>query len=104
VSEETIVVYDEDGSRYEIDHLGIGYPDTQWGNFAVYRDGEMVAEFCIPESSLKPEYRPAELPVTTAELIEHAKGAVAGEYASDEDVAAYMEVQAMIGRHLPSSS
>lgn len=53
MSEETIAVYDEDGSRYEIDHLGIGYPDTQWGNFAVYRDGEMVAEFCIPESGVE---------------------------------------------------
>lgn len=108
MSEETIAAYDVDGDTYEIDHLGIGYPDTQWGNFAVYRDGEMVAEFCIPESSLKPEYRPrgrdAELPVTTGELIDLAKGAVAGDDAGDEDVAAYMEVQAMIGRHLPSQN
>lgn len=104
MSEETIAAYDDGGRHYEIDHLGIGYPETQWGNFAVYCGGEMVAEFCIPESSLKPEYRPAELPVTTAELIEHAKGAVAGDYASDDDVAAYMEVQGMIGRHLPSQN
>jgi hypothetical protein len=102
MSEETIVTYEDGGDTYEIDHLGIGYPETQWGNFAVYRRGEMVAEFCIPESSLKPEYRPAELPVTTGELIDLAKGAVAGDYASDEDVAAWMEVQGMIGRHLPS--
>jgi hypothetical protein len=104
VGEETIAVYDDGGGTYEIDHLGINCPETQWGNFAVYRDGEMVAEFCIPESSLQPEYRPAGLPVTPAELIEMARGAVAGEDASDEDVAAYFEVQAMIGRHLPSQN
>jgi hypothetical protein len=102
VNEETIAVYDDIGGTYEIDHLGINYPETQWGNFAVYHDGEMVAEFCIPESSLKLEYRPAELPVTTGELIDLARGAVAGDYASDEDVAAYLELQGMIGRHLPS--
>jgi hypothetical protein len=104
VGEETIAAYDQDGGRYEIDHLGIGYPETQWGTFAVYRAGEMIAEFCIPESSLKPEYQPAELPVTTAELIDLAKGAVAGDDASDKDVAAYMKVQAMIGQHLSSKN
>jgi hypothetical protein len=40
--------------------------------------------------------------VTTEELIEMARGAVADEYASDEDVAAYLEMQGMIGRNLPS--
>ena len=70
----------------------------------VYCDGEMSAESCIPESSLKPEYRPAGPPVTTEELIETAKGAVAGDYASDEDVAACLELQGMIGRNLPSAN
>lgn len=84
---ETIATFEHEGSVYEIDHLGIGYPDTQWGNFAIYCDGEMVAEFCIPESALNPEFRP-ELP-TTDELIDLAKGALAGDYASDEDVAEF---------------
>jgi hypothetical protein len=70
----------------------------------VYCDGEMTPGFCIPESSLKPECRPADLPDTTEELIEMAKGAVAGDYAGDEDVAAYLELQAMIGRNLLSAN
>jgi hypothetical protein len=98
---ETIATYEDDGKTYEIDHLGIGSPD-QWGNFAVYCGDEMVAEFCIPESSLSPQCRPKELPLTPEVLIIHAKGAVAGDYASDEDVARYLELQGMIGRNLPS--
>lgn len=101
--EDTIAVYEDGGKTYEIDHLGISSPE-QWGNFAVYCDGELVAEFCIPESSLSPEYRPASLPLTTEVLVEHAKGAVAGDFASDEDVAAYLELQGMIGRNLPSAN
>lgn len=101
MSGETIATYEDGGQVYEIDHLGIGYPDTQWGNFAVYRGNVMIAEFCIPESSLAPEFRPAELPCTREQLVEHAKGAVRSEYASDQDVAAYLEVQGMIGRNLP---
>lgn len=104
MSDETIAVYQDGGRRYEIDHLGIGYPETQWGNFAVYRDGEMVAEFAIDDSMLAPEYRPAELTVTTEELIDLAKAAAAGHYASDKDLAAFMAEQAMIGRHLPSQN
>ena len=76
--EDTIATYQDDGRTYEIDHLGVSHPED-WGNFAVYCDEEMIAEFCIPQSSLNPELRPAELPLTTTELIEHAKGAVAGE-------------------------
>jgi hypothetical protein len=64
----------------------------------------MIAEFCIPESSLSPEYRPASLPDRTEVLVEHAQGAVAGDYASSEDVAAYLELQGMIGRNLPSAN
>lgn len=99
--EDTIATYTDDGKTYEIDHLGISC-SGQWGEFMVYCDGEMIAGFCIPQSSLKPEYRPAELPVPAGDLVEMAKGAVAGEYATDEDVAQYLEVQGMIGRHLPS--
>jgi hypothetical protein len=33
-----------------------------------------------------------------------AKGAVADDYASDEDVAAYLELQGMIGRNIPSAN
>ena len=99
--EDTIATYQDGGKTYEIDHLGISCPE-QWGEFMVYCDGEMTAGFCIPQSSLKSEYRPAALPVTNDDLIEMAKGAVAGEYASDEDAAQYLEVQGMIGRNLPS--
>jgi hypothetical protein len=99
---ETIATFTgDDGNTYEIDHLGIGYPDTQWGNFAVYRDGEMVEEFCIPEHGLKPEFRPAAvwagLPVTEAELTDLARQAAAGNYASDEEVAAYFETTRAVG-------
>jgi len=72
---ETIATYEHDGQTYEIDHLGINY-DHQWGNFAVYRDGVMLAEFIIPGHGLNPEYRPTELPATS-ELIQLAKQAVA---------------------------
>lgn len=75
---ETIATYEDGAMVYEIDHLGIAYP-SQWGEFAVYICGsasEQVAEFAIPESALKAECRPAELPVTTEQLIELAKAAV----------------------------
>lgn len=100
--EDTIAVYDAGGRTCETGHLGVSSPD-QWGEFMVYRDGEMIAGFCIPESSLKPEHRPGGLPVTTGELTELAKGAVAGDYASDDQVAAYLELQGMIGRNFPSA-
>lgn len=75
--DEVIATYEDGAMVYEIDHLGIAYP-SQWGEFAVYLCGtnEQVAEFAIPESALKPEFRPADLPVTTGELIELAKAAV----------------------------
>lgn len=65
---ETVATFTHGEATYEIDHLGICRP-TQWGEFAIYCDGDQVGEFAIAESLLKPEYRPAELPVTTAELI-----------------------------------
>lgn len=73
---ETIASYEHDGKTYEIDHLGINSP-TQWGVFMIYLDGDMVVDFAIEESMLKPEFRPADLPVDTDELIELAKRAVA---------------------------
>ena len=57
-SGETVAVFEHDGSTYEIDHLGIG-SGSQWGEFAVYCDGEEVAEFAIAESVLRPGWRPA---------------------------------------------
>lgn len=87
---ETIATFKQGGKTYEIDHLGIARPsDTcplghgQWGEFAVYCDGKQVAEFAIEESALKPEFRPAELPVTNEELIELAKQALALDEAHD---------------------
>jgi hypothetical protein len=80
---ETIATYTNGGQTFEIDHLGIGFADTQWGEFVVYRDGRQIAEFAIEESALKPEFRPAELPVTTDELIRLAREAVAIEEAAD---------------------
>jgi hypothetical protein len=72
---ETIATYTDGGKVYEIDHLGIGCP-PQWGEFAVYCDGEMVADFAIEESALRPEFRPDELPVSMDELIRLARDAV----------------------------
>ena len=87
---ETITTYQLGGRTYEIDHLGIagaenfaaGSLSDQWGEFAVYREGEQVAEFAIPESAVKPEYRPDSLPAD-AELIRLAREAVALNEAHD---------------------
>jgi len=73
---ETIVTFTWCGKTYEIDHLGIGFPN-QWGEFNVWTGGNCVAEFAIEESALKPEFRPAELPVTEADLIRLARQAIA---------------------------
>jgi hypothetical protein len=74
MSEETVATYELAGRDYEIDHLGICRP-SQWGWFAVYCDGDQVAEFAIEESMLPADLRPAELPVSTAELIRLAVAA-----------------------------
>lgn len=79
---ETIASYMLGGETYEIDHLGINSP-SQWGEFAVYRDSKQVAVFDIPESMLKPELRPAELSVTTEELVFQARDAVTSGEDSD---------------------
>ncbi len=96
--EDIIATYEDGGRTYEIDHLGISSP-IQWGDLVAYCDGEMVAEFCIPPS-LIPVSGPERLP-PTGELIEMAKDAVADRYASDENVAAHLELRGMIGRNLP---
>ena len=72
---ETIAAYRQGRHRYEIDHLGICRPE-QWGQFAVYCDGDQVAEFALSEALLRAEYRPRELPVAVDELIRLARQAV----------------------------
>jgi hypothetical protein len=74
---ETVAGFEHDGSAYEIDHLGIGSAG-QWGEFAVYCDGEEVAEFTLAESVLRPGSRPAGLPVSADELVRLAQQALSG--------------------------
>lgn len=68
---ETIEAYTgPDGALHEIDHLGICFPE-QAGLYAVYRDGEQVAEFVpSPIETVLPEA------LTREELIELAQAAV----------------------------
>jgi hypothetical protein len=68
---------DRDGGTYEIDHLGIG-SRGQWGEFAVYRDGEEVAEFTLAESVLRSGSRPAGRPVSADELVQLARQELSG--------------------------
>lgn len=75
---ETIATFVRDGRAHEIDHLGI-CQDLQWGTFAIYCNGEQVGEFAIEESFLKRRFRPAELPVSKAELIRLANEAMDDE-------------------------
>lgn len=71
---ETIEAYTGlDGALYEIDHLGICFPE-QAGMYAVYRDGEQVAEFVpSPTETVLPEA------LTRGQLIELAQAAVEDE-------------------------
>lgn len=73
---ETVATYEDDGSTYEIDHLGIGFPD-QWGIYQVYRDGQTVAEFSagVQLSLCSVQFDAA--PADEAQLIVMAKEAVA---------------------------
>ncbi|MEU3628754.1 hypothetical protein BS329_15695 [Amycolatopsis coloradensis] len=73
---ETIATYQNNGSTYSIDHLGIACPD-QWGEFAVYEGEQQVAEFAVAASLFLPEHRPP-LPGID-ELTERAKTAVADQ-------------------------
>lgn len=43
---ETITRFAHEGVTYELDHLGLAQPE-QWGQLAVYADGDMVAEFAV---------------------------------------------------------
>ena len=76
-SGETVAAFEHGGSSYEIDHLGIG-SGSQWGEFAVYCDGEEVAEFTLAESVLRPGSGPAGLPVSADELVRLARQALSG--------------------------
>lgn len=87
VPSETVATYEDDGETYEIDHLGICQPDTQWGQFAVYQHGQQVAAFAIAEDGNTipvdfavmrgtPPDAPAELPVSDDDLIRLAREAV----------------------------
>lgn len=71
---EVVTSYEHSGQTYEIDHLGIGL-DSQYGEFAVYRDGVQIAEFATAAAGYLPAHRPA-LPDNDT-LISLAKQAVA---------------------------
>jgi hypothetical protein len=71
---EVIATFEHGGATYEIDHLGIAL-DSQYGEFAVYRDGVQLVDFSSDAAGYRPEYRPA-LPDTKT-LIELAKQALA---------------------------
>ena len=73
----TVAAFEHDGSTCEIDHLGLG-PGSQWAEFAVYCDGEEVAEFAIAEPVRRPGSRPAGLPVCADELVRLARQALSG--------------------------
>jgi hypothetical protein len=47
---ETIAHFQHHDVDYELDHLGIAVPE-QWGEFALYTGGEMVAEFRVEFST-----------------------------------------------------
>ena len=79
----TVAAFEHDGSTYEIDHLGVG-SGSQWGEFAVYCDGEEVAEFAIAGPVRRPGSRPAGLPVCADELVRLARQALSGRAGRDD--------------------
>lgn len=88
-SSETVATYTVGGKTYEIDHLGINYPE-QWGEFAVYHDGQQIADFGIEEMCL------ARAPLPNAEaLIRGALWALA-EDAGENDGPIYPQPGAPI--------
>jgi hypothetical protein len=82
-SGETVASFEHDGSIYEIDHLGTG-SGSQWSEFAVYCDGEEVAEFTIAGPVRRPGSRPAGLPVSADELVRLARHALSGRTGRDD--------------------
>ena len=79
----TVAAFEHDGSTYEIDHLAIG-SGSQWGEFAVYCDGEEVAEFAIAGPVRRPGSRPAALPACADELVRLARQALIGRAGRDD--------------------
>ena len=73
----TVAAFEHDGGTYEIDHLAIG-SGSQWGEFAVYCDGEEVAEFAVAGPVRRPGSRPAALPACADELVRLARQALSG--------------------------
>ncbi len=80
---EAVAAFEHDGSIYEIDHLGIG-SGSQWGEFAVYCDGEEVAGFTLAGPVRRPGPGPAGLPVPAGELVRLARHALSGRTGWDD--------------------
>ena len=74
---ETVSTYEHDGETFEVDHLGIGHPDTQMGLYQVYRDGQTVAEFSAGVALSLCSVQFADEPADDGHLIVMAKEAVA---------------------------
>ncbi len=70
---ETVATFDYFGRTYQVDHLGVAV-GTQYGEYAIYRDGRQVAEFEVEDAFRATEHRQG-LPAT-AELIKLAKAAL----------------------------
>ena len=79
----TVAAFEHDGGTYEIDHLGLG-SGGQRGEFAVYCDGEEVAEFAIAGPVRRPGSRPAGLPAGADELVRLARQALSGRAGRDD--------------------
>jgi len=80
----TVATYTVAGKTYEIDHLGINYTE-QWGEFAVYHDGQQVTEFGVEEMCLATVRSPQVMP-TSDDLIILALQAVAEDTGGDGPV------------------
>lgn len=66
---EIVATFEHNGDPHEIDHLGIERPETQWGEYAIYCQGQQVGEFALPKSILKAEHRNNDLPPTDALIV-----------------------------------
>lgn len=74
---ETVATYEHEGRTYEIDHLGIGHPDTQMGYYAVYQDGQQIADFSAGVQLSLTSVQFADAPADDEQLIAMAREAVA---------------------------